>query len=132
MIGIDTNILLRILLNDDPAQAQSIEQLLAEHAQAAESVHISDIVLVEAVWTLGTSYRLKPAAVLGVLRALLAEPAYDFNDRATLHKAVLAFATSKAGFTDCLIAHRNQAAGCTATATFDRKMRGLGDDVTVI
>lgn len=131
MIGIDTNILLRILLNDDPAQMQDIEQLLAAHAEEEDAVHISDIALVEAVWTLSTSYAQKPAALLAVLRALLAEPAYHFDDRATLQKAVLSFATSKAGFADCLMAHRNQAAGCTATATFDRKMRGLGD-VTVL
>jgi predicted nucleic-acid-binding protein len=56
VIGIDTNILLRLWLNDDPAQNRRIDSLLAEHGQTSESLLVSDVVLAEAVWTLRVTY----------------------------------------------------------------------------
>ena len=52
MIGLDTNILLRLWLDDDPAQSRRVDALLAEHAQAPGSLLVTDVVLAKAMWTL--------------------------------------------------------------------------------
>ena len=56
MIGLDTNLLLRLWLNDDPAQNRRIDKLLADHGGAPGSLLVTDVVLVEAVWTLRSAY----------------------------------------------------------------------------
>ena len=56
MIGLDTNILLRLWLNDDPAQNKRIDALLAEHGSTPESLLVTDVVLAEAVWTLRSAF----------------------------------------------------------------------------
>ena len=125
MIGIDTNVLLRLLLDDDRAQGARIESLFASHVQSPGSALIVDIVLAEAVWTLDSVYRQPKAALLAALRALLDEPAYAFESRTAIESAVQHYATSRAGFSDCLIVAKNALAGSEFTATFDRALRAV-------
>lgn len=56
MIGVDTNILLRLWLNDDPAQNKRIDALLAKHGSTPTSLLVTDVVLVESVWTLKAAF----------------------------------------------------------------------------
>ena len=125
MIGIDTNVLLRLLLDDDAAQAAKLANLFDSQVQAAGSARIADLVLAELVWTLGSVYRQPKAALVRALRALLAQPAYGFEDRAAVEQALDAYASGRAGFSDCLIVAKNAAAGCAFTATFDRALRAV-------
>lgn len=125
MIGLDTNILLRLWLDDDPAQNGRIDRLLAEQGSAPGSLLLSDVVLAEAVWTLHSAYRQDKAAQLLALRSLLAEPAFAFEDRDGVALAVSLFEQHGCGFADCLIAAKHARLGCGFTATFDRRMRGL-------
>ena len=62
MIGIDTNILLRLWLNDDAAQNKRIDTLLAQHGSTPESLLVTDVVLAEAVWTLRSAFDQDKAA----------------------------------------------------------------------
>ena len=73
MIGLDTNILLRLWLNDDPAQNKRIDKLLAEHGGTPGALLVSDVVLAEAVWTLRSAYRQNKAAQSLAVRSLLDE-----------------------------------------------------------
>jgi len=57
VIGIDTNILLRIVNDDDPEQSKKIRALLAPLDETVHSVRIDDIVLAETVWVLHSVYR---------------------------------------------------------------------------
>lgn len=125
MIGIDTNVLLRLLLDDEPAQSARIEAWLASVPAAAGQIHIADVVLAETAWTLASAYRQSKAELVKGLRALLAEPVFSFEDRAAVEAAVAAFAAAASGFPDCLIVAKNQSLGCAATVTFDKRMRRL-------
>ncbi len=125
MIGIDTNILLRLWLNDDPAQNKRIDALLAEHGSAPGSLLVTDIVLAEAVWTLKSAFEQDKAAQLLAVRSLLAETAFAFEDREAVGRAVTLFEESSCGFSDCLIVAKHTQRGCNFTATFDRGMRNL-------
>lgn len=125
MIGIDTNILLRLWLDDDPSQNARIDALLARHATAPGSLLVTDVVLVEAVWTLRSAYAQDKAAQLLAVRSLLDEPAFAFEDRAAIEQAVEWFDKGRCGLPDCLVAARHARMGCEFTATFDRRMRAL-------
>lgn len=125
MIGIDTNILLRFLLADDPKQSPIARALVAEHGELPESLRLADAVLMDLVWTLSRLYSFDRSQVADVLERLLADAAFAFSDRQQLQTVLGAYRGSSAGFADCLIAQDNAAAGCTFTATFDRKMRNI-------
>ena len=119
------NILLRLWLDDDPAQNRRIDALLAEHGAAPGSIVVSDVVLAEAVSTLASAYGQDKAAQLRAVRSLLDEMAFAFENRAAVAQAAARFEQSAWGFSGCLIAAKHALLGCEFTATFDRKMRKL-------
>ena len=125
MNGIDTNILLRLWLNDDPAQNKRIDSLLAEHGSTPGSLLVTDVVLAEAVWTLRSAFDQDKAGQLIAVRSLLHETAFAFDDREAVIQAVEMFERGNCGFPDCLIVAKNARQGCDFTATFDRGMRKL-------
>lgn len=125
MIGIDTNILVRLLTDDDPVQAEAVRRLLMPLDTVAESVVINDIVLVETLWTLHRLYGFDRQTQLDVLNRLLSTITFRFENRDLVTQAVRLFASSNADFSDCLIATKNSGMGCEYTATFDQGMGKL-------
>ncbi len=125
MIGIDTNILLRLWLNDEPAQNRRIDALLAEHGSTPGSLLVTDVVLVEAVWTLKSAFSQGKSAQLIAVRSLLKETAFAFEDREAVLAAAMLFEAGSCGFSDCLIVAKHARQGCDFTATLERGMRKL-------
>ena len=125
MIGIDTNVLLRLWLNDDPAQNKRFDQLLAEHGGLPGSLLVTDVVLVEAVWTLKSAFEQDKHAQLIAVRSLLEETAFAFEEREAVVATLSLFEAGSCGFADCLVAAKHARQGCDFTATFDRGMRKL-------
>lgn len=125
MIGIDTNILLRLWLDDDPVQSKRIDQLLAEHGGLPGSLLVTDVVLAEAVWTLKSAFEQDKHAQLVAVRSLLDETAFAFEDRAAVATALSLFEAGSCGFADCLVVAKHARQGCDFTATFDKGMRKL-------
>jgi len=125
MIGIDTNILLRLWLNDDPAQNKRIDVLLAAHGGTPGSLLVTDVVLAEAVWTLKSAFEQDKGAQLIAVRSLLEETAFAFEDREGVATALTLFEAGSCGFADCLVVAKHARQGCDFTATLDRGMRKL-------
>ncbi len=125
MIGIDTNILLRLWLNDAPAQNKRIDALLAEHGGTPGSLLVTDVVLAEALWTLRSAYQRDKASQVLAVRSLIDETAFAFEDRDGVAMALDMFERNACGFSDCLVAAKHRRLGCSFTATFDRAMRKL-------
>ncbi len=125
MIGLDTNALIRLLTEDDAAQAASVRKRLAPLDDTAESVLLNHIVLVETLWTLHKIYRFERATLQDLLEQLLSARTFCFEDRATVTQAAALFARSAADFSDCLIAVQNASLGCDCTITFDKAMGTL-------
>jgi predicted nucleic-acid-binding protein len=123
VIGIDTNVLLRLLLDDDPSQVRRARQAASSAEAAGRPLFVNDVVLAETVWTLGSRYDATKGELIETLRSLLDNARLAFENRAVLSAAVLGFERSNAGFADCLIIAKNAAAGCDHTATFDRALR---------
>lgn len=125
MIGIDTNILLRLWLNDDPAQNKRTDELLAAHGGMPGSLLVTDVVLAKAVWTLKAAFEQDRHGQLIAIRSLLEETAFAFEDREAVAAALILFETGSCGFADCLIVAKHAREGCDFTATSDRGMRKL-------
>jgi predicted nucleic-acid-binding protein len=123
MIGLDTNVLLRLATNDDPAQVGVVTRWLAAHA-GGEALHVNHVVLAEAVWTLKSAYRADRARIATFVDALLANAEFDLEDAAAVEEALSVYRAGAADFPDCLIAAKN-ARTCKATITFDKAAAGL-------
>jgi len=125
MIGIDTNILLRLWLNDDPTQNTRIDTLLAAHGGMPGSLLVTDVVLAEAVWTLKSAFEQDKHAQSLAVRSLLEETAFEFEDREAVAAALSLFEAGSCGLADCLVVAKHARRGCDLTATLDRGMRKL-------
>ena len=121
MIGLDTNVLVRYCVRDDPEQAAKatdiIEQGLSEH----EFAYINLVVLVETVWVLQRVYRLTDQEIAAFLERMLQADRLRVENEQQVFEAMLAVKEGNGRFTDALIGTINAAAGCAHTATFDRK-----------
>ncbi len=104
MIAVDTNVLLRYLLNDDAVQADMAASLI----KGGDMVLITDVVLVETLWTLsGKKYRLNKDQLAGVVHALFEEPNVCFEDGPTVWMALNDYRESDgADFADSLIINK--------------------------
>jgi predicted nucleic-acid-binding protein len=125
MIGVDTDILLRLWLNDGPAQDKRIDALLAAHGRTPGSLFVTDVVLAEAVWTLRSTYDRDQQAQSIAVRSLLEETVFAFEDRDAVTNALAWFESGTCGFSDGLVVAKHARQGCDFTATFDRGMRKL-------
>lgn len=119
MIGIDTNVLLRFLLADDPDQLAVVERLFAGLSEAAPA-YISLVVVVETVWNLGAQ-GYKQSEIAFAFRSLLDAEGLLFEDEDFLDGLFAGEQRNRADFSDHIIAHLAQKAGCVRTVTFDRK-----------
>jgi predicted nucleic-acid-binding protein len=124
MIAIDTNVLLRYLLEDDPDQAAQSAQLI----QGRQPVLITDVVLAETIWTLkGKKYQLKRDEISTVIQALFEEPNLRFENGAAVWLALNDYRDAKpikgksADFPDALILNKAKATAAASQQTF----RGL-------
>ncbi|MDK9696318.1 MAG: PIN domain-containing protein [Siculibacillus sp.] len=119
MIGIDTNVLLRLLIRDDEAQ---FGRLVAEIDAGAwnDGVLVNPVVVVEAVWVLIKKLDRPKSEVLAFLDDLLATDGLVIQHEAAVARAIAIWRTAKCDFADCLIAAMNSEAGAATTLTFDR------------
>jgi predicted nucleic-acid-binding protein len=124
VIGVDTNVLVRHLVRDDPDQADAASRFLAQRT-AEDPVFVSVPVLVELIWTLRTRYRQPADRVLDVVESLLASADVVVESAAAVRRAVLDALESSADLADAIIAHRAIDAGCDGIVTFDRRARRL-------
>lgn len=118
MIGIDTNILLRLLeQDDDPAQTAAAREFVRREGK----VFINPVVMVEFVWVLRSSFELDRASIYTRLKRLVAAPEFGMAFPEATERAVALYGNGSADFADCLMGELNRALGCDSTMTFDKK-----------
>lgn len=122
MIAIDTNVLVRILINDPDAPDQN--HLARTLAKNAGQLFISQIVQIETVWILQSAYEFEKNQVITVLKAMLTTQAMVLQRAERFALALDQFANSNAGFADCLILTESQQEQLLLW-TFDRKLGKL-------
>lgn len=131
MIGLDTNVLVRYIAQDDPEQAATASELMHNLSVAAPGF-ITMVSLVEMVWVLQSCYHSSKREVAQTIDTLLRTKVLAVERADIVWQALRRFQTANADFADCLIERCSHAAGCGYTVTFDRKaakttgMRVLG------
>ena len=122
MIGLDTNVLVRYLVEDDEAQSRRASKLIEKAVSEGEELFISDVVMCETVWVLSSAYRFSRPEIVDVLGNLLRARSVVFTSTDRLFRSLDAFRKGKGDFADYLIRELAKAAGAETVATFDRKL----------
>jgi predicted nucleic-acid-binding protein len=119
LIGVDTNVLVRLCVRDNSDQVDAALKLLSGAPPA--SVRVSVIVLAELAWTLLRRYRSDRAALIATVESLLSRVELDIEGRSAVMTALQWYRDGNADFADYLIAALNREAGAAPTYTFDEK-----------
>ena len=125
MIGVDTNILVRILTADDPKQTELASRFLEESCSVSLPGVVNTIVITELIWVLESLYGYPRSNIVLALESLLANGKLAIESREQVQAALLTYKNINCDFVDALIVQINLARGCEATATFDRKAAKL-------
>lgn len=125
MTGIDTNVLIRYLVSDDPRQAEAAAAAIGKCTGQGEALVICGIVLAEVVWVLEGVYRMSKSDIVSVLDKLFSTAEFIVENRDIARQALEDFRDGKPDFADCMIGRTNQYLGCEKTLTFDRDLRFL-------
>lgn len=121
MIGLDTNILARYILNDDPRWSSVVSDFLEHRLSEQQPGYINPITLVELVWTLRRRPGYNRGNLAQVLEGLLSSNSLVIGEAEAVTRALVAFKSGSGGFADYLIAELNSAAGASPTMTLDRR-----------
>ena len=119
MIGLDTNVLVRYVLQDDARQSPRASRLI-ESLSADEPGFVPVVAMVELTWVLGSGYKLSRGQLAAVLETLLRSKELVIDRAELVGQALARFSSGSADFADALIERVAAAAGCTATMTFDQ------------
>ena len=125
MLGIDTNVLVRLVVSDDVEQTRRARRLVEQALDRDELVLVSLLVLLESEWVLRSRYGFNRESLLEIFRALLEARELSFEDESALEDALFRWKDNACEFSDCLITAHNRQIGCRATATFDGKAARL-------
>jgi predicted nucleic-acid-binding protein len=118
MIGLDTNVLVRALANDDAVRSPKAQAIIAALTPANPAV-INSVVLAEFAWTLRTAYGYARTEIINAIETMIQSPCYVVLDRDAINAALCRCQSERLDFADCLIGELNLAAGCENTLTFD-------------
>jgi predicted nucleic-acid-binding protein len=125
MIGLDTNVILRYLLQDDPTQSRVVNRVFERQLSEEDPGFISLATILEIVWVLRSLLKQSPSQIAGHIEHLLAADSLEIQNEQQVFEAAFALRSGDAEFEDALIGALNAWAGCSATLTFDRKASRL-------
>jgi len=120
MIGLDTNVLVRYVAQDDPIQSPRATTLIESLSQDAPGF-ISLVVLAETIWVIQDAYRATKPEIITVLEKLIRIGTLVLENHEVVMQALRTYVASNADFADCLIARLARHAGCEQVFTFDIK-----------
>ena len=120
MIGLDTNILVRYVVRDDPVAAAQADQIMEQRCTVDSPGYINFIVLCEIVWVLRRGYRYDRDAIAQVVAAMLTARTLRLQEPDMVMAALEEYREKRVDLPDAMIALWNRRAGCRATLTFDR------------
>lgn len=125
MIGLDTSVLVRYIMQDDPIQARQAEALV-DALTAEDPGYVPLITLVELVRVLDSCFDLRRVQLAEAVEAVLRTREFVIENADTVWNAVRAYRAGSADFADCLIERSAAAAGCDRTMTFDLRAAKSG------
>jgi predicted nucleic-acid-binding protein len=125
MIGLDTNVLVRYIADDDASQSAIVAKVM-ESLSSESPGFVPLVVMAELVWVLQFAYRFNKHEIAEVIEKLLRSAELLIENAEIVAQALREFRASRADFADCLIERCAHAAGCQHTVTFDRRAATIG------
>jgi predicted nucleic-acid-binding protein len=120
VIGLDTNILVRYLTQDDQKQWQQAVKII----ESGEKCFICNIVVCELIWVLRSKpYQFKREEITNTLEMMLQCPTFVWENCSLIYQSLQRFKQGKADFSDYLIGGISQQSGCKNIVTFDQKLQ---------
>jgi predicted nucleic-acid-binding protein len=127
MRALDTNVLLRYLLKDDVAQAESARRFIHQHCGVKNPAFVNRIVICELVWVLESVYNFNKSMVVDILGRILRTDQLNVEDSEETLLALELYQKHTVDFTDILMGVVNRHKGYSSTATFDKKAAKLAE-----
>lgn len=121
MIGLDTNVLIRYLTQDDPVQSAKATDIFERRLTLKTPGFVSLVAMVETVWVLDRAYGLTTQEIATAVERLLQIEVLTIEDEQEVFTAMVALKQGRGSFADALVAELGARAGCTRTLTFDHK-----------
>ena len=127
MIGLDTNVLVRYLTQDDAKQFQEASALLLGLEKHQQSAYLSTVTLCETVWVLARAYKIDRAQIVEMFGKLLDTRLFVIEDKDAVREVVDLYRAGKGDFADYLVGVRARTAGSVTVATFDEALHAHTD-----
>ncbi len=124
MNGLDTNVLVRYLTQDDPKQAKMAAKEIEGAADRGEKLMIQPFVLCELVWVLESAYGFPKPDILTALDNIMRTAQFEIGEKDTAWLALSDYSREKGDFADYYIGRANEKAGAEVTLTFDKSLKG--------
>jgi predicted nucleic-acid-binding protein len=121
MIGLDTNVLVRYLAQDDPVQSPKATEVIERRLTADSPGLVSIVAIVETVWVLDRAYGLAAHEIAAAVERVLQTEVLIVENEQEVFAAMIALKAGQGSFSDAVIAGLGARAGCSGTLTFDRK-----------
>ncbi len=125
MIGLDSNVVVRHLTQDDPVQSRKATKLIERELTEASPGFVSIVAMAEIAWVLERAYGLSDRQIARAFEAMLQTDSLVIQCEQEVFAAMTVVKEGRGSFADALIAALGAKAGCTNTLTFDRKASRL-------
>ncbi len=126
MVGLDTNVLVRYLTQDDLAQSRKATSEIEGAADRGAALFVTNVAVCELVWVLEGAYDYSRRDIQRVLDSILRTVQLDFENKEAIWLAFGDYSDGKADFSDYLVGRVSAQAGCAETLTFDKSLRNSG------
>lgn len=125
MIGLDTNVLVRYLTQDDPAQSARATQLIEGRLTQSNPGFVSIVVMVETVWVLDRAYGFRRQEIASAIERILQVDVFEVQYEQEIFTAMVLLRDGRGSFADALTGELSSASGCSYTYSFDRGITQL-------
>jgi predicted nucleic-acid-binding protein len=121
MIGLDTNVLVRYLAQDDPAQSRRATEFIERRLSLLNPGFLSVVAMAETAWVLERAYGLADSDIAAAIERVLQTVVLVVESEQEVFAAMIALKERRGSFADALIGALGAKAGCSATLTFDQR-----------
>ena len=121
MIGLDSNILVRYLTQDDPIQSAKATEVIERRLTEENPGFVSIVAMVETVWVLDRAYELTTNEIAAAVERMLQTSVLVVENEQQVFTAMIAIKEGRGSFADALIVALGARVGCSRTLTFDQK-----------
>jgi predicted nucleic-acid-binding protein len=125
MIGLDTNVLVRHIMQDDPVQSPKATRIIERKLSEDLPGFISLATMLETAWVLENAFGLSKKQLALAIERMLQTSTFVIQNEREVHTAMMIFERGQGSFDDALIGALGLWAGCTSTLTFDKKASRL-------